>query len=257
MLQYVALFYGVFRRDVTMLRRYPVETLSYFALYFMYFVVIFYGGKAVAGPTIGESLSSIVVGFFLWTLTLTTFVFLANRIHREAQWGTLEQLYLSPYRFTTVMLAAVFSSALTSAVVATSNLGLMLLLTQEKIAVDLVTIVPILVLTLLSAVGFGFVFAGLALIYKRIRSLLQMIQFLFVGFISAPYYDIPLFSLLPVTQGSGMLQRAMIDGIRLWEFSPLELGTLLAVPFGHALIGYTVFYVAQHRARQQGRLDEY
>jgi ABC-2 type transport system permease protein len=62
---------------------------------------------------------------------------------------------------------------------------------------------------------------------------------------------------LPLAHGSVLLQRAMVDGTRLWQFSALELGILVAVAVGYLAAGYVVFQYATNRARRLGVLGDY
>jgi ABC-2 type transport system permease protein len=54
-----------------------------------------------------------------------------------------------------------------------------------------------------------------------------------------------------------MLQRAMLEGTRLWEFSLVEVGLLVAVAGGYFAAGYLVFQYATRRARRLGVLGDY
>jgi ABC-2 type transport system permease protein len=45
-----------------------------------------------------------------------------------------------------------------------------------------------------------------------------------------------------------MLQRAMQEGVRLWEFSPVELTILLGTAIGYFALGYLFFQHAQVRS---------
>lgn len=254
---YVALFYGFLDRQFTIFRRYPINFAGTFVSFLLMFLTIFYGGKAVAPTAVGNSLSALIVGFFLWTTIQTTFMFLANMINYEAQWGTLEQLYVSPFRFSTVMLAAVISRVTLSVGIGVTNLVLVVLITGERIVIDLVTIVPILAFTLCTAVGLSFMFGGIALLYKRIRGLLSVVQFVFIGFISLAMTDMIWPKLLPVGQGTAMLHRAMTQGTRLWEFSVIDHLLLLGTAVGYLGLGYIVFIYSQNKVRQNGNLDDY
>jgi ABC-2 type transport system permease protein len=49
----------------------------------------------------------------------------------------------------------------------------------------------------------------------------------------------------------------MVDGVRLWQFDPLDLALLVAVAVGYLLGGYLVFEAATRRARKLGVLGDY
>ncbi|WP_049924387.1 ABC transporter [Halopiger djelfimassiliensis] len=240
-----------------LLVRYPVNTLGRFLTTFVFFLVIFFGGQAMGGPAFDDSLGGLIVGFFLFTLTVTAYSGLAWNITREAQWGTLEQLFMSPHGFGTVFVLKSIVNVLESFLWGFSMLGAMVVLTGQPLVVDVVTIVPIATLALLSVIGIGFLFAGLALLYKRLENVFQLVQFAFVGLIAAPAADTPAVTVLPLVKGSELLLIAMNDGTSLGEFPLADLGLLFAVGVGYAGLGYVAFHLAQRRARRRGVMGHY
>lgn len=248
---------AVARKQVILLTRYPLNTASQLLGLYIFFALIFFGGQAVAGAAIDDSLSGLVVGFFLYTMAFTAFAGLSWALTREAQWGTLEQLYMSPYGFGRVMAVKVVVNLFVSLFYGGVILALMLLTTGQSLTVDVLTVVPVVLLTLASAVGVGFVFGGLALVYKRIENVFQLMQFGFILLIAAPIDQYPLLRVLPLAQGSHLLQEAMQGGVRLWAFAPAELAVLVATAVGYSLVGYLVFQRASDRARRDGALGQY
>lgn len=247
----------VFYKQYILFVRYPVNTASLFLTLVMFFTLIFFGGKAIAGPSLTDSLNGIIVGFFLFTLSITSYSGLAWNVTREAQWGTLERLFMSPYGFGTVMAVKSIVNICFSLLWGAGLLVFMMATTGRWLTVDPLTILPLLVLTLMSVVGIGFFFAGLALIYKRIENIFQIIQFAFIGLIAAPAGDIEALKLLPVTHGSYLTRRAMEDSIRLWEFQSTEIGLLVTTSVVYLIIGYYIFYRAGIKARKNGLLGHY
>jgi ABC-2 type transport system permease protein len=253
---------AVLYKKALLLVRYPVNTGASVVSIYLFFALIFYGGKAAAesmggGMALTPTLEGLIVGWFLWTMSIIAYFSLSTNITQEAQWGTLEQLYMSPYGFGSVMASMVVANLLESLVWGGTILALMLLTTSQSLSVHLPTVVPISVLALMSVVGIGYVFAGLALLYKRIESVSQLMQFVLVGLIAAPVAGLSPLRFLPLVQGSAMLQDAMRHGTKLWEFAPLELGILVATAAVYSLAGYGVFLLAARRARRKGVMGHY
>jgi ABC-2 type transport system permease protein len=248
---------AVARKQVTLLVRYPVNTASMLVTLYVFFALIFFGGQALAGAAIDDSLSGIVVGFFLYTMTIVAYSGMAWDVTREAQWGTLEQLYLSPYGLGRVMavksVVNVGFSALWGAII----LALMLVTTGQPLTIDVLTIVPVALLALAPAVGIGFVFGGLALVYKRIENVFQLLQFAFIAFIAAPVGQYPWLKFAPMSLGSHLLSSAMIRGTRLWEMPLSDLALLVVLALLYLGLGYAVFGVLSRRARRLGVLGHY
>ncbi|WP_323174021.1 ABC transporter permease [Natrialba sp. PRR66] len=248
---------AIARKELILMVRYPVNTLSNLFLTYLFFVLIFFGGQAVAGPALTASLDGIIVGFFLWTMASLSFGYLAWSVTAEAQWGTFEQLYMTPFGIRTIMLVK-------AAVGTTINFGwglvmlLLLLVTSGRsLQVDLGTVLPLGALTLASAIGIGFCFAGLSILYKRIEDLLSVVNFALVGFIAAPVESVAWLKAIPLAQGSYLLRRTMDGGIRLWEIPAPEILLLVGTAIAYPAAGYYVFRWAQRRARRKGILGHY
>lgn len=254
---HLVLLEAVFRKQLTLMIRYPVNTISQLVTIYAIFAVMFFGGQAVAGAALDDSLGGIIVGFFLFTMAIVAYSGLSWDITREAQWGTLEQLFMSPYGFGHVMAVKVVVNVFMSFLWGSVILLLMLVTTGETLSIDLVTVLPVGILTLASAVGVGFVFAGAALLYKRIENAFQLVQFGFIGLIAAPVSSTPVLKWLPLSAGSHALQRTMRQGVRLWELSPDILFALVVTAVVYLGLGYLVFQRAQVRARRKGLMGQY
>ena len=247
----------VFRKQFRLLVRYPLNTGVRLLTIVILFAGIFFGGQAVAGPAITESIDGIIVGFFVWTLAVVTFSGLAWNVTREAQWGTLERLFLSPHGFRRVMIAKLVVNVVLSFLWATPILLLTMAISGQWLTVDPLTVVPLGLGTLGSVSGLGFLFAGLALVYKRIENVFQLVQFLLIGLIAAPVGDRPLLTLLPVSHGTNLLRRSMEQGVRLWEFPPSELVVFVVVTAGYFVLGLGALALATRRVRDEGLLGQY
>lgn len=259
----LVLFREIVRKQFTVMIRYRVNFLINLVTVYLFFAIVFFGGQAVVtsgGASAGSmdsTFDGIIVGWFLWTMAQGAYAGLSQNVTQESEWGTLEQLYMSPYGFGRVMFLKAISNVLQSMLVGGLVLALMLLTTQRTLSLDVITIVPISVLALLSVVGIGFIFAGLALIYKRIGSISSLMQFGMVGLIGAPAADAPLLRLLPLAQGSALLQQAMRNGVRLWEFSATDLGLLVGTALAYLVIGFGAFRFCLRIARKRGVMGHY
>ena len=256
-MSYRVLFGALARKRVVLLKEYPVNTLTQLAVTYMFFAGIFFGGQAVAGPAITDSLPGIIVGFFVWTMAITAFAGAARSIMQEAQWGTLEQLYMSPYGFERVMGVNAVVRLLESFAWGGAILAAMLATTGETLALDVLTVVPLMVLTVASALGVGFVFAGLALVYKRIDNIFGLLNFGLLFLVAAPADEYPVLAALPLSQGSTLLQRAMTEGVAIWNLPAVDLAVLVATAVGYVAAGVVAFRLAERRARRDGLLGQY
>lgn len=254
---YYHLARAVLYREFLIFVRYPANAVGGIVVSLIFFGMLFYGGQMIAGQALSDSLDGIIVGYFLWTLSIGAYSAVSNDIGSEVQWGTLERHITTPFGFAPVALlkgiAKLVMTFLTSAVV----LAVMLLLTGRSLRLDPLTVVPIAALSITSVLGLGFAAGGVTVLYKRIGNWLNLLQFGFVVLISAPVFDVPWTRVLPLAHGSAMLQRAMVDGVGLWQFAPSDLALLVAVAAGYLAGGYVVFQLATDRARRLGVLGDY
>ncbi|MFC4449740.1 ABC transporter permease [Halorussus aquaticus] len=245
------------RKSLTLMRRYLVNTVSRIVSMYLLFAVMFFGGQQIAGAAITRSIEGIIVGYFLWMLILSAYSSIANNITNEAQWGTLEQLYMSPLGFDRIVGVKTVVNVSVSLFIAAMLLALMLLTTGVTLSFDLLTITPIIILTLAPAVGLGYVFGGLALLYKRIESTFQLMQFAFIALIAAPVEQFAALKFAPFALGSYLLRQAMSEQKSLLEIPTADLGLLVAVGLAYLGLGYGIFRVIQTKARERGVLGEY
>mgnify|MGYP006926865263 FL=1 len=254
---YYRLARAVLYREAVLFVRYPANAIGGIVIAVFFFGVLFYGGRMVAGRALTDSIEGIIVGYFLWTLSVGAYSAISSDIGSEVQWGTLERHVMTPFGFAPVALlkgvAKLVRTFLTSGIV----LGVMLAVTGTALELNVVTIVVVAGLSITSVLGLGFAAGGITLLYKRIGNWLNLLQFGFVVLVSAPSLDLPWLRVLPLAHGSGLLQRAMLDGTRLWEFPLADLGLLVAVAGGYLGAGYLVFQHATRRARRLGVLGDY
>jgi len=254
---YRHLMRAVLYREYLVFVRYPANAVGGIVVALFFFALLFYGGRMVAGRALTDSIEGIIVGYFLWTLSVGAYSSISNDIGSEVQWGTLERHVMTPFGFAPVALlkgvAKLVRTFLTSALI----LAVMLVMTGTTLSLNVLTVVVVATLTVVSVLGLGFAAGGITVLYKRVGNWLSLLQFGFIVLISAPAFDFGWARLLPLAHGSALLQQAMVDGTRLWEFSVVDLGLLVGVAAGYLVGGYLVFQAATRRARQLGVLGDY
>ena len=253
----VRLFVSVLRKEITTSLRYGINFLFGQVSFFLVFALIVEGGRRIGGASFGDRLGGIVVGYLVFFIAQLSFTEVAGTVTKEAQWGTLERLYLSPLGFGRVMWVTALAGLLFASVQVGGQLLLALLFTDQSLVLDLVTIVPITALGAASVLGVGFATGGAAVLYKRLENASTVFSFAVIGLISAPVERLPWLRLFPIVQANDMLGRAMRAGVRLWEFSPRSIGFLTVVGIGYLIAGYVVFRFFVRRARIRGTLGEY
>jgi ABC-2 type transport system permease protein len=250
---------AMFKRYAIELRRYWFNTLSMLVSFYLIFILMFYGIQSLAEGTsqFGGALNGMVVGFMVFYLTVYAYAELSWVLVGEASQGTLEQLSMSPLGFGRVLIARIFAALVFRIAIMFLLLLLMMWTTGQWLHFDLWTVIPLLLFTMASVQGIGFVMGGLALVFKQVQAALGILQFLFVGLIAAPIEQFPVLKLLPLSWGTRLIGDSMINGTRLWNIPTDDLLIVGATGIGYFTAGFIVFKFLEHMARDRGLLGHY
>lgn len=257
MSHHAILFKATFLKTVWLLKRYLFNTVTMVVGMYLLFALLFFGGRAMAPAVVADSIDALVVGFLVWTMAIRAYQQTSSDIRQEAQWGTLEQLHLTPFGIGYVVLCTSLVNVIVTLLIGGLVLVSMAVTTGTSLTIDLVTVVPLATMTILPVVGIGMVFGGLALLYKRVGEAASLIQFAFVGFLAVPVDAHPLLGFMPLTLGTAMLRDSMARGTGLLEFPITDLAVLSTVVILYLGGGYLVFQTLQNRARKRGVLGHY
>ena len=258
-MKYLVLFKTMLKWEFIIMRRYLFNMLSALITIYILFLLIFFGARALGGgaPGFDGTLDAIVVGFLVWIFAIFTYSNFAQGMIREAQEGTLEQLYMSSVGFIWVSLFRSVSSFLITLTFNITLLVLMMATTGRWLHLDVVSLLPLILLTLAGVYGIGLVMGGLALVFKRIESFVQIFQFALVGLIAAPIDRFPFLRYLPLAEGTRLIRRVMTEGLSIVA---LPAGDLLFVVINSALylsLGLITFNLLLKTAKSRGLLGHY
>ena len=226
---------------------------------FMLFLLIFFGARALGGgvPGFGDTLDAIVVGFLVFTFAAFAYIEFALKMVREAQEGTLEQLYMSPLGFTWVCLFRILSSFSFMLMGNIVLLVLVMAVSSRWLHLDVVSLLPLILLTVAGAYGIGFAMAGLALVFKRIQSFVGIFQFALVGPVAAPIDRFPFLRYLPLAEGNRLIRQVMIERLSIFELPATDLLFLLVNSVFWFGLGFLAFKLMENMARDRGLLGHY
>lgn len=248
-----------FKKEIIFFKRYLFNSLGRFLTLYLYFLLMFAGYKGLTGSSAkyGGVLEGLVVGYTLWILTTSVYEEVAYTILTEAREGTLEQLYMSIHGFGWVMGMKMLAKIIIEIFFVSVVLFVLMLTTNKYLNLDVISLAIIIFFTLLSVLGIGFIFGGLALIFKQISSYLQIVTFGFIGLIAAPVSQIPNIEYLPTTWGSSLIYDVMVSGKSIMEFTFNEVGLLAAVGFVYLFLGYGIYKLCERIAMNKGLLGHY
>jgi ABC-2 type transport system permease protein len=245
-------------QGITM-RRYYFNTIMALVGAYLFFFMIFMGAWAVLGgqPEFQSALSEAVVRMLIWMMAIQGFSAIANTLSAEAGQGTLEQLAMSPFGLGRLLLVRSLTHFVVQLGLTFTYLFLMMATTRQWLHIDLASMLPLMLLTVLGATGIGFVMGGAALLFKRMQSSFGLLQYLFIALIAVPPERFEYITLFPLALGADLLCRVMIDGVSLLEMPGASLGGLVLNSGFYLLAGFAAFRLFERRARTLGVLGHY
>ncbi len=240
------------------LLRYLPNTVSTVVTFYAIFLMFFLGIRVIGGPeTTGASSEYLIVSMVLWFLALMAMQGIGWEITNEATRGTLEQLYMSPVGTWKILLSRMVGSVVVNFAIIVVVLLLNMLTAGVWLNFDLLTLAPLLFLTVVCMLGVGFMVAGLALVFKQIQAFLQIAQFIFFALVAVPVGLSRWLELLPVVRGSTMIRAAMTEGVTLAGFSAAAWALLVANTVVYFALGILLYKLAERRAMNRGLLGQY
>jgi ABC-2 type transport system permease protein len=253
-------FLAELRRAWIQFRRYPGEAIGGIFIITAVFYGLFLSAKYIAGPGLnfGDRLDSVIVGYGLWTLVTFVLFDIAGNLQSEAQTGTLEQLFLSPWRASRVFLLRAMANLFVQMLLLSCILLLIMTLTGRFLSFPITIVFP-LISVLLGAYGLSFAMGALTLQLKRVQQIIAIVQFILLFLLTAPteewtgsgqwarYF-------LPMTGGAGVLRNIMARGEALnW----VQLGLALLNGLVYFILGLSLFAFAERNAKRKGKLSGY
>lgn len=249
------------RREWVQLRRYPTEMLSELIVIVIVFYGLFLGASYMAGTSaFGHRLNDIIVGYTLWTLSMTSVGTMGWSIANEAQNGTLEQVFLSPAGMRWILLCRNAATVVISLVFTTATLFAVMAITGRWLVLSPLDIVPGL-LMIASASGVGFLVASVTILMKRSNQLLNLLQFVLLFLIMAPTANLAgVWRWVAITAPFSpvvALLRSMMSGQSGGLFAGNWFWWSLVNAALWLGLGLLVFGAALRRAKARGSLGHY
>lgn len=253
------LFVGQFRLSFLQMKRYAFDTVSGMVTLFVLFLLLFYGANAAlpSGPGKVDTLEHILVTYLVWMVAVFAYETTGQQLGQEAQMGTLEQLAMSPLGLPVVLMMRFLGGLTLQFGLLLGMLVMMMASTGRWLNLDLPSVLPLMLLTTLGVQGLGLMMGGLAVVYKRIGQLLNIINFLFIAIIAAPLSQFPYVKHLPLAWGNHLINRVIVDGVSLLEIPMADTALLAANSVAWLLVGYGVFKLFEAKARREGKLAHY
>jgi ABC-2 type transport system permease protein len=207
---------------------------------------------------------SLLVGYLTWMYASFAIGSMGQGLRAEIQAGTLEQVAMSPVPLAAALCARVLANFVVTTILVVLVNGAVGVVFGVQVPLHWQGL-PVLLLTLLGILGFGFVIAGVTLVSKQVASFTNLIQnaLLFLNGTIVPLRAMPtglvvLARTLPSTQGIAVLRRVVLDGqalVSVWQDK-----SLVRLAFHSAIylaVGWVCFAFCERAAKRQGSLGQY
>lgn len=250
------------RKALLIMWDYRFSVIAEFFVMAMLFagIMLFAGG----GDPSPEQLTSALLGILITFYVKDAVSRMSWAIVTEAQAGTLEQLYMGPSSSTFFLMGSVLGSFVVSTVSLLVVAPILIVLFGIEVTLPLASL-PIFAITLLGVAGFGFLVAGLTILFKNISVAMDMmLALLFFGngtFLPVdqlPEWLEAIATMIPSTQGIIALRSVATDGqtlSALWSEGTLVFLTVHSLVF--MIGGWLILRWCEDMARQHGSLGHY
>jgi ABC-2 type transport system permease protein len=253
------LFKTVLKRNIIEMRRYYVDTIGYVINYYLIFIFLFIGYKSLINNVSFTAfpIEGVVIKYIFWLFSVGTLAGTARFIIQESRAGTLEQIYMTPLGFNTIIFYCILADFITQLIYIIPVFFLVMLTIGKLFFIDLLTFGIILFLTVLSGYGIGLIIGGISLIYKNALAIARNLQFVYIGIISLSVNSHFLIKFLPFTLGTNMALYTFNRKLTLLNFSLTDILILVFTSMFYLFLGFYILHICEKIAKNKGVLGHY
>lgn len=260
-------FYYLFKVSIEKtfkeLKRYKFNTISNLLLFYVLFIAMFLGVQGfgaslgVSSIDMGDSLEGFIAGYFLWTITLTSFMDIAYNVIDDASKGTLEQLNMSSMNLSQILVVRSVANLLINALLSIVLLFIIMYTTNHWLELKILSIIIPIFIGIFSILGIGLICGGLALIFKKVQSLLNLAQFFLIGLVTVFPESKFISGMIPFNYVARKTLFIMLGENSFTDLSVLDYGIMIGNSALYFVIGLLVFNQCVKIAKRKGLLGQY
>lgn len=247
------------------LTRYKFDTFSEILSFYVLFIAMFLGVKIfghsmnVSSVKLGNTLEGFVAGYFLWTIMVMAYSDVSYGIVDDATRGTLEQLNMSNLGLHNILIARSISNILIYLLMSFIVLFSIMATTGYWLHLKIFSAIIFIFIGIFSILGISLILGGLALIFKKIKSLLNVIQFCLIALVlpANGAFSKTGVTLIPFRPSIENVYASMIGGKSLATFSLESYGQMILNSAIYLTIGLLIFKRCCIIAKQKGLLGQY
>jgi ABC-2 type transport system permease protein len=223
------------------------------------FYILFLGASYMAGPTasFGDRLDGIVLAYILWIIIQSTMNIAGRDLESERSHGTMEQLMMTSYGITTILLVRTWVELIFTFVQCLVLTVILSWLTGSVLHFSWAICLPVFTVILASN-GLGYLLGSLIIIFRRLEVARSFFVFALLFLIATPFENWGLTgifgsSILPIAPSAIALRLLMVQERFDW------LACSLAIANGvlYLTLGIMMFQWALHRAKQRGSVSSF
>ena len=257
-MKWLHLFQANLRKEFIELKRYLPNTIAMLVTFYLIFLGMFAGIQVIGDPGSQDLHTQYaIVNYVFWFLAFMVVNNIGYEVINEGMRGTLEQLSMSPLGIWRIMTARLIASTLLNFIMVSGLLYAAMLTTNQWLTIDLLTIMPILILTLISMFGLGLMIAGISIIVKQVQAFLQILQFILAGLTFVSLGKVPWLAYFPFVKGVDLVRRAMIDGVSIGQMGMGDISLLGLNAIIYFSLGLAFFLYCERYAIRKGLLSHY
>lgn len=249
----------LFRNEINLqlfeMRQYWFETLASLVAICGLFIALFYGIKSFGfDGQETQSLDGLVFGFLLWAFASGAYMTVTKTIVEDTQKGYIEQLFINPKGFTSLLFVKAMVDLLSSLIFITILAYLTMWLTGNWIDINFPLFYLALLLAAPSLVGLGLIVSGFALVFKRVDTIAQLLSLALMGLVALDGLPFGPLSFLPFTSGVSLAKEWALNHSDMMVFDTL---LVLANSTFYLLIGSMVFKFFERMAKRKNLIGQY
>jgi len=254
-----------FEKSLKEFIRYKFEMISMIAGLYFLFIAMFFGAKSFGlgieanQSSLDSTLEGFVAGYFLWTIMLMIFFDTAQGVIEDANKGTLEQISMSGLGLNKVLIVKSLTNLLINIVICFVVLFSIMATTGYWLNMKVGQLLFILLLGSFSMIGLSMIFAGLALIFKRIQSFLNIMQYLLIALVlpGSSAFTPLVSSLIPFRPSIELFYDVALGGMNIIDFTIIQYVSVCLNSIVYFGIGLLVFDLCCKKAKRSGLLGQY
>jgi ABC-2 type transport system permease protein len=265
-MRFLLLFKAELKRSFILLSRYPFQLITGIIASYITFMGVFYGFQGLKifdNPSYSPGF--LIIGFLIWQYAMVAVSDMPGEIMSESQTGTLEEILISVINPIHFLSARALADLLINTIWIIIFLSIISLTTGVFLHIPFFSTIIIFLFVIAGLYGFGFILAGLVIIFKQlgpIMGILNMIFLLFTGAI-VPLDGFPniiqcIAHTLPLTDGLKILRMIILEEKSLLYV--IENGDMLRLTINssiYLLLGVVVFKWCYKEARKRGVIGHY